>query len=115
MKSFYLVFILLLPGCDGLPFFSGKEKLPPKIDIVPCQADEDCVLVSANCCSCNSGGKSISVHKSQKETYNRDLKKYCSTLEFNLCATVYLCDDIHKARCEDSKCITVVKRPQPPN
>ena len=115
MKSFYLVFILLLSGCGWLFSFSGKEKLPPKIDPVSCQADEDCVLVSAGCCSCGSGGGSIAAHKSQKEDYDRDLKKYCAALEFRSCATVYNCDIIQKARCEDSKCITLIKRPQPPN
>ena len=114
MKSICLSFILLLSSC-GLPFFSGKEKQPPKVDTVPCQADEDCVLVKANCCGCNSGGKSVAIHKSKQESYERDLKKYCSANESMLCPTVYNCDILYKARCEDSKCITLVTSPQPPN
>ena len=117
MKVFIWFFIFLLFSCEGLPFFSGKEKVSPapKVDPVSCQADTDCVLVSANCCSCNNGGKSIAIHKSQKESYNRDLEKYCSARENTMCLTVYNCGITYSARCEDSKCITLVKRPQPPH
>lgn len=114
MKIINLLFVFLLSSCTG-EGFPGKEKLPPKVDSVPCQADTDCVLVKVNCCSCNSGGKSVAVHKSQKEAYERDLEEYCSTLENIQCLTVYNCDISYKARCEDSKCVTLVKRPQPPN
>ena len=114
MKIICLSFIFLLSSC-GLPFFSEKEKQPPKVDSVPCQADTDCVPVKANCCGCNSGGKSVAIHKSKQESYERDLKKYCSAIERRSCPAVYNCDIIYKARCENSKCITLVKRPQPPN
>ena len=116
MKSFYLIFILLLSGCGWLSSFQD-ERAPsqPKVDSISCQADTDCVLVSANCCSCNSGGKSIAVHKSQKETYDRDLKKYCAASASNICATVYNCEITYKAKCENSKCITLIKEPQPPS
>ena len=82
-KNIFLVFVLLLSSCGGLSFFPSKKRTTVfdgnPIDIMACQVDEDCVLVHADCCGCNSGGKSIAVHKSQQEAHNRDLRKQCSS------------------------------------
>ena len=75
-----------------------------------CQADTECVLVKVSCCSCRSGGQFAAVHKSQKEAFNRDLEKRCSTEEFRTCVDENLCDDIQQARCENSTCMTIVTK-----
>lgn len=119
MKISHLFFIFLILNCSG-GFSPGQGKqLPPdgkKYSSVPCQKDTDCVLVKANCCHCSNGGKSIAVHKSQQEAYNRDIENYCSSIRGNnICLTVYNCDISYRPRCENSICITVVKRPEPPH
>ena len=112
-KTIFLGFVLLLSGCGSLPFFSEKERPPVSsgkpIDTMACQVDEDCVLVHADCCGCNSGGESIAVHKLQQEAYNRDLRKHCSSHR-TICKAVYLCNEI-QIRCKNSECVAVSKKP----
>lgn len=113
MKLFSYFFIFLLLGCALPSFFSrGKESTPDTpnerefIDHVACQVDEDCVLVPADCCGCNNGGKSIAVHKSQQESYKSNLQRQCSSLP--TCKTVYLCGNI-QVQCKNSECVAVPK------
>src|SRR5882672_9813331 len=42
-----------------------------------CKKDDDCVLVSDDCCSCNQGGKARAIPKKQKDAYEKDRKKRC--------------------------------------
>ena len=111
MKRSYLFFILLFLSCSG-GHTPAPELAPapaPELGPMSCQSDTDCVLVKADCCSCGSGGGSIAVHKSQKEAFNRDLEKRCSTEKFRICLDENLCGVIYKAKCEDSKCVVVTK------
>ena len=110
-KNICLVFILLFSSCGGLSFFFEKKRTTVSdgnpVDTIACQVDEDCVLVHADCCGCNSGGKSIAVHKSQQEAHNRDLRKQCSSHR-TMCKKVYLCDKL-QISCENSECVAVSK------
>ena len=113
MKSTYLFFILLFLSCSGGrtpapdPEFTASD---PELGPMSCQADTDCVLVKIDCCSCKSGGEFAAVHKSQKEAFNKDLEKRCSTEEFRTCLDENLCNDIQQARCENSTCMAIVTK-----
>lgn len=86
----------------------GPDPLQPIIQAnIPCSADSDCVLVSQDCCSCNNGGESIAIHKSQESDYNDKLREMCSTEPRQLCKTVYICERFH-AECRNSQCFTRV-------
>ena len=70
-----------------------------------CKTDSDCVLVDAHCCGCANGGESIAIHKSQKNSYMSQLKKYCSRLDLYSCLAEYRCD-YFKAKCMNFQCVT---------
>lgn len=111
MRLFLYFCVFLFSSCTLPPFLSGGKggKKPPlgeekPIATVPCQVDEDCILVPADCCGCSNGGKSIAVHKSQEESHNSVLQSQCS--HHHMCKTVYLCGSI-QVRCENSECVAV--------
>ena len=101
----FLSCFLFISSCEFLRQDSLQASLV-QIDSInkACQADEDCVLVDKGCCGCRAGGESIAVHKSQKNSYNIDLKKKCSARGFMACARWYRCDDF-KAQCLNSQCV----------
>ena len=76
-----------------------------------CHTDSDCVLVSENCCSCNSGGASIAINKSEESAYNRDHTSWCSKEE-PICPAVYRCGEFRGAQCDNSKCVVIKGSPQ---
>ncbi len=74
-----------------------------------CVQDENCVLVSHDCCPCNSGGTYIAIHKSQKNSYENELKNRCAS--HIACTAWYRCSEWEdKARCINSKCSAIKKQ-----
>ena len=74
-----------------------------------CKTDADCVLVNKDCCGCGSGGESIAIPISQKESYKRKRKLKCDWIEkitgpIN-CFEAMRCQ-LFQAQCIDSKCLT---------
>lgn len=79
-----------------------KELIDTELKNLPsCNRDSDCVLVSKDCCGCNSGGESIAIHKSLERDYNDQLRKTCSAGQ--ACFQWYRCDDF-EASCHSQKC-----------
>ena len=105
MKYLILIFFLtLFSSCTS-------AKSGPKIDNIntSCTQDADCVLVSTGCCSCNNGGTYLAIHKSEKDSYESELKKRCSVPQ--ICKTWYRCGEwLDKAQCINSKCSVVDKK-----
>ena len=82
-----------------------------------CTKNADCVLVNKECCGCGSGGESIAVHISQKDSYNNKLDKQCDDIEKKFgpltCHDTMRCDEF-QAQCRNSKCIAEKKGQNPP-
>ena len=73
-----------------------------------CVQDEDCVLVSRDCCPCNSGGTYIAIYKSEKISYENELKNRC--VGHTICTAWYRCNEWEdKARCINSQCSAIKK------
>lgn len=77
-------------------------------DTCSCESDKDCVLVDKSCCGCQSGGKSIAIHKSLKGAHNKALKDRCEPLNV-VCAAWYRCGEF-QAKCKNSRCVTIQAR-----
>ena len=77
-----------------------------KINTVSCVRDDDCILVSRDCCPCISGGMYIAIHKSQKDLHDSALIQKCS--EYVMCPAhyVYGCTE-WEARCVNTKCSAI--------
>ena len=96
----FTLFSIFLTSCTSA---QSKEI---KID---CTQDTDCVLVSKGCCSCNNGGTYLAIHKSEKSSYENQLKKRCSDLQ--ICPAWYRCNEWEdKAQCINNKCSVVEKK-----
>ncbi len=78
----------------------------------PCTKNADCVLVDKECCGCGSGGESIAIHISKKDSYNSKLKKQCDDLEKKsgpiTCHDTERCEEF-QAQCRNSRCVTEKK------
>src|SRR5262245_47980806 len=60
---------------------SGGGKSAAGSGSADCKKDEDCVMVSDDCCSCNQGGKARAIPKKQKDAYEKERKKRCKGTE----------------------------------
>ncbi|MCZ0932055.1 MAG: hypothetical protein OXJ52_02765 [Oligoflexia bacterium] len=94
------------PSCDP----SSSEDLIDGQFNKACQADEDCVLVITNCCSCRAGARYIAIHKSQENSYKSKRDKQCSSFN-GLCSQDYTCGtyQAYQAQCLNSQCQILAK------
>ena len=83
----------------------SQNHLMDSVTQFPCKTNEDCVLVDKGCCGCGSGGESIAIPISQKDSYNNQLEKRC--LELN-CVEWARCGEF-QAQCQNSQCVTIKK------
>ena len=72
---------------------------------VACGKDSDCVLVDTGCCGCNENGKSVAIHRSEREAYNKNLGNKCLNNN-TACFKAVRCHKL-KAQCQNSKCVAV--------
>jgi len=84
-----LTLVLSLVALCGLAFGvtvraeakKPRAAKPSKTSAPDCKKDEDCILVSDDCCSCNQGGKARAIPKKQKDAYEKERKKRCAGTE----------------------------------
>lgn len=72
-----------------------------EVDPFACSADEDCVKVAADCCSCANGGSEIAVHADYAEAIAL-VRWHCRFVEVD-CLAVYLCND-RPPVCSQGRC-----------
>ena len=66
-----------------------------------CKANADCMLASADCCGCGSGGKEFAINAAYRAT----LEKYYATVcKDQVCPSIYLCLPNAKAACVSEVC-----------
>ena len=113
IRLFIYFSFFLFSGCTSSPVSSPPSDVEgPVVDTtLTCQVDEDCVLVSKNCCPCNSGKRYTAVHKSQEASYTSDLEKYCSSQPNAECTHDDVCDFSFQAQCQNSQCVAVQDEP----
>lgn len=91
---------------DSQVITDAQTENKDKINTVSCVQDDDCILVSRDCCSCTSGGKYIAIHKSQKDLHDRAQRQKCS--EYVTCPAhqVLGCNE-WEARCVNTICSAI--------
>jgi hypothetical protein len=92
------VLLLLAAGASLLGDAWAKGAAPT------CRTDSDCVLVPADCCGCNKGGKQRAIPRKNKATYQRAQQSRCKD---TLCPEVMSQDPSCSARtavCREQTC-----------
>lgn len=102
-----------LDGCgDGFESFMGEPWgcpggrsgiccLPEDFAVYACQTDDDCILASADCCGCQSGGSSVAVNVNYTHMVGPDPAE-CTDV---MCTMVYMC--FGRAACVSNQCTHV--------
>jgi hypothetical protein len=80
------------------------EKLPEQNELRTCNADADCIAVSAGCCGCTAGGMNTPINSKYESAWRRALAQRCVDI---VCPAV-MSDDpsCHsKPQCVDGQCV----------
>jgi putative hemolysin len=88
--------------CEEWAFFNKGTCSTPS-DLYSCQVDGDCVKVSEGCCSCNSGGKAMSINSGASEYWNKKLEVECGEIACPAVISQHV-SCFSEPKCVDSVC-----------
>lgn len=79
-----------------------------------CTADDQCVLVTEDCCGCNGGGRQIGVNKAKLEALGARRVSLCAGIACPAQMSDDASCDAHSARCVSGMCAPAVAGSVPP-
>lgn len=104
MKLLYCLALLGMLGCATSA--SNSNSIPSQnSDFFSCQIDSDCVMVKADCCGCNQGGKQQAINIKYKDTWNANMNTLCAG---TMCIQVI---SKHPSCAMNPQCINGICRP----
>jgi len=97
LAALFMILLIFLTSCTA--------PLPSEEELTRCNADEECILIGENCCSCTTSGDRVSINKKYLDLWKETYLKECDYEGYSCLATEstrFICHS--EPKCIEKKC-----------